>query len=66
LSDITVCFARQEQMQESAPVGKHRRRAAIGRGFWGEIGEAARGTLGRKLKRTPQPGRLAPSQTEHA
>jgi hypothetical protein len=53
-------------MQESAPVGKLRRRAAIGREFWGEIGEAARGTLGRKLKRTPQPGRLAPSQTEHA
>jgi uncharacterized protein VirK/YbjX len=38
--------------------GKHRRRAAIRREFWGEIGEAARGTLERKLKRLRQPGRL--------
>ncbi|MDB5753850.1 MAG: hypothetical protein JWR56_278 [Massilia sp.] len=46
--------------------GKHRRRAAIRRALWGEIGEAARATLVRKLKRTSQPGRLAPSQTEPA
>lgn len=32
---------------------RHRRRAAIRREYWGEIGEAARGTLERKLKRTP-------------
>jgi hypothetical protein len=46
--------------------GKHRRRAAIRREFWGEIGEAARGTLERKLKRTPQPARRLPQpETEH-
>jgi uncharacterized protein VirK/YbjX len=46
--------------------GKHRRRAAIRREFWGEIGEAARGTLERKLKRIPQPARRLPQpQTEH-
>lgn len=33
--------------------GKHRRRAALRRENWAEIGEAARGTLERKLKRIP-------------
>ncbi|MDB5935095.1 MAG: hypothetical protein JWQ01_2439 [Massilia sp.] len=34
---------------------KHRKRAAIRRENWAEIGEAARGTLERKLKRSPLP-----------
>jgi uncharacterized protein VirK/YbjX len=40
---------------------RHRRRAALRRENWAEIGEAARGTLERKLKRVPvQPARRAP------
>ena len=38
----------------SEMAAKHRKRAAIRRENWGEIGEAARGTLERKLKRAPQ------------
>jgi uncharacterized protein VirK/YbjX len=46
---------------------RHRRRAAIRREYWGEIGEAARGTLERKLKRLPAaPRRLPQAQTEQA
>jgi uncharacterized protein VirK/YbjX len=46
---------------------RHRRRAAIRREFWGEIGEAARGTLERKLKRVPSaPPHLPRTQTEQA
>lgn len=42
---------------------KHRKRAAIRREYWGEIGEAARGTLERKLKRTPlRPVRALPAR----
>jgi uncharacterized protein VirK/YbjX len=41
--------------------GKYRRRATLRRENWAEIGEAARGTLERKLKRLPlQPPRRAP------
>jgi hypothetical protein len=45
--------------------GKHRRRAAVRREFWGEIGEAARGTIERKLKWLPPPARRLP-RTETA
>jgi uncharacterized protein VirK/YbjX len=47
---------------------RHRRRAALRRENWVEIGESARGTLERKLKRIPvQPGRRAPLRAvEHA
>lgn len=38
----------------SAMPSRHRRRAAIRREYWGEIGEAARGTVERKLQRPPQ------------
>lgn len=37
----------------SAMQARHRRRAAIRREYWGEIGEAARGTVERKLQRPP-------------
>ena len=48
--------------------GKHRKRAAVRREYWGEIGEAARGTLERKLKRTPvRPSRkVSLRETEEA
>jgi hypothetical protein len=48
--------------------GKHRKRAAIRREHWGEIGEAARGTIERKLKRVPEQSvRPAPvRETEEA
>jgi uncharacterized protein VirK/YbjX len=47
---------------------KHRKRAILRRENWVEIGESARGTLERKLKRSPvQPGRRAPlRETEQA
>ena len=52
----------------SEVAGKHRRRAAMRRERWREIGEAARAMLESKLKRIPKPApaRFAERETESA
>jgi uncharacterized protein VirK/YbjX len=51
----------------AAMPAKHRKRAALRREYWAEIGAAARGAVERKLKRTPVRARSQPlRETEEA